>query len=142
MQTHTHKHTLKEPGAEVGGWAYNTSWAYNTYSTVLLCVLQLHTYMYMHTLHISHLHTNKSQCVTLWYTVYTCNTHASMCLTPPPPPHTHTRTHAYTLTHTYTGGYRSCGDVERDGHQKQLHNGSHVLRLSPGQGERPPVQHV
>ncbi len=38
---------MKELGTKVGGWAYNTSWAYNTYFTVLA-----EEYMYMYFSHL------------------------------------------------------------------------------------------
>ena len=48
-------YTLQEIGQnqhEKGGWAYNTSWAYNTYSTVCVCAcVCMHLYIIVCVVH-------------------------------------------------------------------------------------------
>ena len=43
-------HEIGQNQRKKGGWAYITSWAYITYSTVHACTVYMYMYMYMYTL--------------------------------------------------------------------------------------------
>ena len=85
-------HEIGQNQHEKGGWAYNTSWAYTTYSTV-------YTPMYMHALSHARSHT----CMHAHTHVHThTHTHTHTRTRTRTRTRAHTHTHTYTHTHTHT----------------------------------------